>query len=114
MISKRCRSIICFSSSGSIVFIREILNNLFEIQHRGAPFFFNLLEWGEQPGAESCTNSGRGFGTVGESRSAVTIDSPQNSSLTANMLQSHLPELDHILGVKEATGEIRELPKKQD
>jgi hypothetical protein len=30
------------------------------------------------------------------------------------MLQIYLPELDHILGVKEETGEIRALPKKQD
>ena len=42
------------------------------------------------------------------------IDSPGNSSPLANMLESHLPELDHILGVKEETGVIRALPKKQD
>jgi hypothetical protein len=29
------------------------------------------------------------------------------------MLQSHLSELDHILGVKEEKGVIRALPKKQ-
>jgi hypothetical protein len=51
---------------------------------------------------------------VGESRSAARIDSPENSSPTANIRQIYLPELDHILGVKEETGVIRALPKKQD
>jgi hypothetical protein len=78
------------------------------------PPFFELLEWGGQPGAEACTNSGIDFGTVGESRSAARINSPENSSPAATMLQIYLPELDHILGVKKETGEIRALPKKQD
>ena len=42
------------------------------------------------------------------------IDTPENSSPLANMLESHLSELDHILGGKEETGELRALPKKQD
>ena len=111
--STSCRSIVSSSPSGSMVFIREIPRNLSEMQHRGAPFFRSDAIARKQ-GAEACTNSGRGFGTEGESRSAAMIDSLENPSPLANMLESHLPELDHILGVKEETGVIRALPRKQD
>jgi hypothetical protein len=35
---------------------------------------------------------------IGQRGSAAMVDSPGNSSPVANMLQSHLPEVDHGLG----------------